>query len=176
VPLQQLLSWHLLVLVQFLSVALISEVPQQTLPLCRRMRDANCMSNSYNGLKQDISPLSSLEIASIISHYLCQFLWTFRDLTSTWGDNFANSHSDCTFDDFAQVFCRWYHKMETNEQVYMMNLQTIKQIFNEWMEEYYEHILNLANALEQLGMHHLLTSFFRASLLLYLHVATHRMK
>ncbi len=66
--------------------------------------------------------------------------------------------------------------METNEQVYMMNLQTIKQIFNEWMEEYYEHILNLANALEQLGMHHLLTSFFRASLLLYLHVATHRMK
>jgi hypothetical protein len=68
------------------------------------MRDANCMSNSYNGLKQDISPLSSLEIASIISDYLCQFLWTLRDLTSTWADNFANSHSDCTFDDFAQKY------------------------------------------------------------------------
>jgi len=48
-----------------------------------------------------------------------------------------------------------------------MNLQTIKQNFNEWMEEYYEHILNLANALEQLAMYQLLTTFFRASLLLY---------
>jgi hypothetical protein len=104
------------------------------------------MSNSSNGLQQDISPLSSLEIASIILDYLCQFLWTLQDLTSTWGDKFANSHSDyCTFDDFAQVFCRWYHKMQTNEQVYM-NLQTIKYNFNEWMEEYYEHILSLANA------------------------------
>jgi hypothetical protein len=30
-----------------------------------------------------------------------------------------------------------------------MNLQTIKQNFNEWMEECHEHILNLTNALEQ---------------------------
>jgi hypothetical protein len=56
--------------------------------------------------------------------------------------------------------------MQTNEQVYM-NLQTIKKKFNEWMEEYYEHMRNLANALEQLAMYHLLTTFFRASLLLY---------
>jgi hypothetical protein len=100
-----------------------------------------------------------MEIASIISDYFCQFLWSLRDLTSTWGNHFANSHSDCTFDDFAQVFCRQYHKMQINEQVYM-NLQTIKPSFNEWMEEYYEHIRNLANALEQLAMYHLLTTFF----------------
>jgi hypothetical protein len=128
------------------------------------MRDANCMSNSYNGLKQDISPLSSLEIASIISDYLCQFLWTLRD---TWGDNFANSHLDYTFDDFAQVlFLGGITKCKPMSKVYM-NSQTIKQNFDEWMEECYEHMCNLANALEQLAMYHFLTTFFRASLLLY---------
>jgi hypothetical protein len=55
---------------------------------------------------------------------------------------------DYTFEKFVQDFCKQYHKVQTNEQVYM-NLRTINQTLNEWVEEYYECILSLVNYFRQ---------------------------
>ncbi len=53
-----------------------------------------------------------------------------------------NSHLSYTFEEFIQNFYKRYHKVQTYEQVYM-NLWTIKQNLNKWVEEYYERILSL---------------------------------
>jgi hypothetical protein len=65
------------------------------------------------------------------------FQWTFQDMALAWGDNFVNSHSKCTFNKFAQAFCKRYCKFQMDEQVYM-NLGTIKQNLNKRVEKYYE--------------------------------------
>jgi hypothetical protein len=65
------------------------------------------------------------------------FQLTLRDTTLTWGNNFVNNHPNCNFNKFAQMLCRRYRKVQTNEQVYM-TLKIIKQILNERVEEYYE--------------------------------------
>jgi len=68
---------------------------------------------------------------------LVYFQWMLRDTTLTWGDNFVNSRSNCTFNKFAQVFCKRYKKVQMNEQVYMTS-KIIKHNLNERVEEYYE--------------------------------------
>ncbi len=75
------------------------------------------------------------------------FQWTLQNSTLAWGANFVNSHLNYTFE-FVQDFCKRYHKVQTNEQVFM-NLQTIKQNLNEWVEEYYKCILSLANSFQR---------------------------
>jgi hypothetical protein len=68
---------------------------------------------------------------------LVYFQWMLRDTTLTWGDNFVNNRLNCTFNKFAQVFCRRYEKVEMNEQVYMTS-KIIKHNLNKRVEEYYE--------------------------------------
>lgn len=63
-------------------------------------------------------------------------------MTLTWGDNFVNNHLDYTFNEFAQVLCRTYYKVETDEQVHM-TFNIVKQNLNKRLEEYYKPILNL---------------------------------
>jgi hypothetical protein len=74
---------------------------------------------------------------------IAYFQRTLCDVTSAWGDNFFNSHLDCTFSEFTQKFCKQYCKVD-------MNLLTIKQNLNERVEKYYEQIFTLANSLQHL--------------------------
>jgi hypothetical protein len=59
----------------------------------------------------------------------CVLSMALQNSTLTWGDNFVNGHLCYTFEEFVQDFCKGYHKVLTNEQVYM-NLLTIKQNLN----------------------------------------------
>jgi hypothetical protein len=74
---------------------------------------------------------------------IAYFQWTLCDVIMAYGENFVNSHLDCTFNEFIQTFCKWYCKV-------YMNLLTIKQNLNERVEEYYEQIFTLANSLQHL--------------------------
>jgi hypothetical protein len=64
-------------------------------------------------------------------------LW---DTTLTWGDNYVNIYPKCIFNEFAQTFCRWYLKVQMDDQVYM-HLQIIKHNLNERVKEYLKWIL-----------------------------------
>jgi len=75
-----------------------------------------------------------------------------------------NKHPNCTFNEFTQVLCKNYHKVQTDEQIYM-TLRTVKQNMNERVEEYYEWIFNLANSLQHSTNNHMLNVFFRVGLL-----------
>jgi hypothetical protein len=37
---------------------------------------------------------------------IAYFQWMLQDMMSTWGDTIVNSHLDCTFNEFAQAFCK----------------------------------------------------------------------
>jgi len=62
-----------------------------------------------------------------------------------------------------------------DEQMYM-SLRNVKQNVNDQVEEYYEQILTLANSFQYPMGNHLLTTFFKVGLLLYLHVTMASMK
>jgi deoxyadenosine/deoxycytidine kinase len=79
---------------------------------------------------------------------------------SNWGNNFVNNHLDCTFNEFAQAFCKTYRKVQIDEQVYM-TLKIIKQNLNKRVEDYYKQILNLANFLQHPTNNCLLNAFLR---------------
>jgi len=98
-----------------------------------------------------------------------------QDTALVWGDNFVNNHPNYTFNKFAQTFCRRYHKVQMDEQVYM-TLQIIKQNLNERVEEYYGWIFNLASSFQHSTDNRLLNAFLKVGLLPYLWVVTTSME
>jgi hypothetical protein len=75
-------------------------------------------------------------------------------MASAWGHNFMNNHLDYTFNEFAQVFYKEYHKVQTDEHIYI-NLWIVKHILNKRIEKYHERIFILTNSLQHQVNDHL---------------------
>jgi hypothetical protein len=43
------------------------------------------------------------------------FGFTSRDDILKWGENFVQYHSNCTFEDLKQVFCKYFQTMKNEE-------------------------------------------------------------
>jgi ABC-type multidrug transport system fused ATPase/permease subunit len=120
--------------------------------------------------------LISEETSVTWEFYMTFFLGLQQDMTLACGDNFVNSHLECTFNKFAQAFYRQYHKVQRNiEQVYM-NLRMIKQNLNEKVEEHCKWIITLENSFQHSTDDWLLNAFFRVGLLPYLWMVTTNME
>jgi hypothetical protein len=91
------------------------------------------------------------------------FCFTLRDAILEWGENFMQSHLECTFAKLEVVFCKHYQKVQTYEQGYMA-LRVIKQAMDGKVEVYYEHILKPTNYLHHKVDNSLFTTFFRVGL------------
>jgi hypothetical protein len=103
------------------------------------------------------------------------FCFTLRDAILEWGENFMQFHPSCTFLELEVAFCKCYHTIQNDEQVYMA-LRAIKQNNDEKVGVYYEQILKLANCLQHKMDNNLLTTFFRVGLVPYLQTVTIGMK
>jgi hypothetical protein len=57
------------------------------------------------------------------------------------------AHLVCKFEELKVAFCKWYQKVQMDEQVYMA-LWMIKQGGDKKVEVYYERILKLTNYLQ----------------------------
>ncbi len=86
-----------------------------------------------------------------------------KDVISEWGKKFMQFHLGCTFLELEVTFCKWYHIVQNDEQVYMA-LKVIKQGNDEKVEVYYEQILKIANYLQHKVHDSLLITFFWAGL------------
>lgn len=72
-----------------------------------------------------------------IGYKNCVFSMDIVRHSLTLGGQLYEQAHNCTFNEFTQVLCKKYCKVQTYEQIYM-TLRTVKQNMNERVEEYYE--------------------------------------
>jgi hypothetical protein len=94
------------------------------------------------------------------------FGFTLKDNIYEWGENYVQDHSNCTFKELEQAFCKQFKIVKNNEEAYMQQQTT------ERVEVYYERLLKLTSCLQVKTTYVFLTIIFMTSLLPYLRLST----
>jgi hypothetical protein len=47
------------------------------------------------------------------------FGFTFKDNILKWGESYVQDHTNCTFEELEQAYCKRFKTMKNDEEVYM---------------------------------------------------------